>query len=296
VVWYPALAGGRSAAPAEQLPESWKPTGRPASDPWFQRVGHLAPVQVHAIPGAVMAASAPTFPVVILKPAVGRLVVEYTTLAEDLASHGYVVVGVMSTNLPGRTGGELMTELAGDISFTLNSLERLDAGPLRMLAGRLDLRSIGVVGHSSGGAAALLACLLDRRLRVGVDIDGAPPTHVARAGVRQPFMFIWSEPPPNPGPVRAQARRDAEAVQRRLGAHGYQIMIKGTRHFNFSDHAALATPAMPSRFALGAIAGRRGLSITAEYLRAFLDRYLKGIDSPLLTSAPPPFPEVVVSP
>jgi dienelactone hydrolase len=296
VVWYPALSGARSDAPAEQLPDSWKPAGRPRGDPWLQRVGHLTVVRVHALPGAPMAASPPTHPVLIMQPAVGRLVIEYTTLAEELASHGYVVVGVMSTSLPGRTLGELMAASAADFIFVLNRLERMEGrGPLRRLAGRLDLRSAGVFGHSSGGAAALVACLLDPRFKAGVDVDGYPPSPVAQAGVRQPFMFIWSEPRPDPGPLRQRAMRDAEAIQRRLQADGYQITIKGARHFNFSDHAALASPAAPSRFSLGPIDGRRGLAITADYLRAFFDRYLRGADPPLLTGAVSPYPEVAVS-
>lgn len=296
VVWYPASSRPRPATQAESLPDGWRLAGQPGGSLWFLDLARqYAVVRVHAVPDAPLAPLQPVYPALIMQPAVGRLVIEYTAMAEELASHGYVVAGVMATDRPGSLPGELMAASIADTLFVLNRLARLDGnGPLRVVAGRLALDSIGVFGHSSGGAAALEVCQVDSRFKAGVDLDGYPSNDVARAGARKPFMFVWSEQSPDHGELWRQARRTATAIQRQLKSDGYQLMIKGTRHFNFSDHAVLTAPRTSTRFAVGPIDGKRGLAITTEYLRAFFDRYLKGTAQPLLTGASSPYPEVVL--
>ena len=51
----------------------------------------------------------------------------------------------------------------------------------------------------------------------------------------------------------------------RLGADGYQIMIRGARHFNFTDNGVFYAPFLKLRGELGAIAGRRFLAISRTY-------------------------------
>ncbi len=58
---------------------------------------------------------------------------------------------------------------------------------------------------------------------------------------------------------------------------GYQLTVKGARHFNFADMAVLFVPAAKLQGALGTIAGDRGVAITRAYVRAFFDRSLKPI-------------------
>ncbi len=145
----------------------------------------------------------------------------YATLAEDLASHGYVVVGF---DAPYRTGrvvfpdGRLITRTpennpelvsgkeftrrankllaawTADIAFVLDRLERLNTSdPSGRFARRLDMTRIGVFGHSFGGAQAAQFCHDDERCRAGIDIDGAPLGSVVLAGIHKPFMFLLSD-------------------------------------------------------------------------------------------------------
>ena len=69
-------------------------------------------------------------------------------------------------------------------------------------------------------------------------------------------------------------------------------MIKGMRHFNFSDQAVLFSPVIRLMGGLGAIDGRRGLEITIKYVQSFFDRYLKQINAPLLDGPSSQYPEV----
>ena len=145
----------------------------------------------------------------------------YSTLAEDLASHGYVVVGF---DAPYRTGmvvfpdgrvitrtpennpelcvgperarciNKLLAAWTADIGFVLDRLEQLSAsGRSGRFTGRLDMTRVGVFGHSFGGAQAAQFCEDDSRCKAGIDIDGAPFGTVVQAEIRQPFMFLLSD-------------------------------------------------------------------------------------------------------
>jgi predicted dienelactone hydrolase len=255
------------------------------------------------------------------------LTTDYTTLAEDLASHGYVVVGFDApfrswvVVLPdGRViarapqnnldlvGGPQADQLANklvqtwtaDTSFALDQLEGLNrSDPLGRFLGRLDMQRVGVFGHSLGGATALLFCHDDSRCKAGIDVDGAPLGSVIAEGVTQPFMFLLgdhrSESDAETRPVGANIRSiyDRLPSNRRL-----EIVIRGANHFGFSDDGAL----LKSHIVLGTlrmlgilgIDGRRQLAITTHCVHSFFDAYLKGpAVSPLKISSPL-YPEIQV--
>ena len=137
----------------------------------------------------------------------------YSTLAEDLASHGYVVVGFdapyrtmvvpfpdgrvttrIAENNPERSperagqdrdlcANRLLNAWTADMAFVLNRLEQLNASDASgKFMGRLDMTRVGVFGHSFGGAAAALFCHEDSRCKAGIDVDGAPHGSVIQAG------------------------------------------------------------------------------------------------------------------
>src|SRR5260370_20337274 len=162
-----------------------------------------------------------SYPVVIMRAGASASVLNYSTLAEDLASQGYVVVGF---DAPYRTGrvvfpdgrmigrteqnnpemcvvpdraqmercvSRVLTAWTGDIAFVLDRLTRLNASDSSgKFTGRLDMTRVGVFGHSLGGAVAAQFCHEDSRCKAGIDIDGAPHCSVIQAGLSQPFMFL----------------------------------------------------------------------------------------------------------
>lgn len=237
-------------------------------------------------------------------------VVKYSTLAEDLASHGYVVVGFDAPYFTGRVtfpDGRTFEELprnnpdlvfgasdsaqrinrilrawTGDIGFVLDRLASLKpAHRLGFLNGRVDLTRVGVFGHSLGGAEAARFCSEDARCRAGVDIDGAPLGRVVATGIPHPFMFLLSpHPPTDSATVHIQA--DIASVYDRLPSSGrLEVEIRGANHFTFSDDGALLKSglvrAVLRLFGLLHMSGRRQLAVTAYCLRTFFNAYLKGI-------------------
>jgi predicted dienelactone hydrolase len=252
----------------------------------------------------------------------------YSTLAEDLASHGYVVVGF---DAPYRTGvvvfpdgrvmrrtpennpelfsGEELTLLAnrllaawtGDTAFVVDRLEQLNASdPSGKFTARLDMTRVGVFGHSFGGATAAQFCSQDSRCKAAIDVDGSLHGSVIQAGIHKPFMFLLSGHGDFSSDAETrQIQADIQSVYDRLPADGrLRISIRGANHFTFSDDGAL----LKSRIVRGVlhlfgrlgIDGRRQLAVTTYCLHSFFDAYLKGGSASPPKIASPLYPEIQV--
>jgi hypothetical protein len=236
------LVPGRSRPEraARRLPS--RQMGRSAGEgPRPFRGQRLDSVRTHAIPDAPLSPAQPSFPVLIFSTAYGRVPTDYTVLAEDLASHGYVVAGIANTySAPvvvfpdGRVvrrareaalpetwpeaektaAGKLVMVWTEDVIFVMNQLESMNSEPGGKFFGRLDLARLGLFGHGFGGAAAAEVCSRDSRCQAVVDIDGAVFGDVARVGLKQPLMFVLSErvtPSPLARLMLRVRRRQAEA-------------------------------------------------------------------------------------
>jgi predicted dienelactone hydrolase len=96
-VWYPT----------EPLPNA--PHAAYLPGVWGDLVGEalridLSGVEIHAVEGVPLALVHQRYPVVILSPGSGFVPAFYTALSEELASHGYIVVGVNHTYNAGGNG------------------------------------------------------------------------------------------------------------------------------------------------------------------------------------------------
>ena len=327
-IWYPAAptasASTSDYVPAEVQLHQDLPGGFPIMR-WLTR--DASKVRSHSTQRAAVSPQQPSYPVLILRGGASAGVINYTTLAEDLASHGYVVVGV---DAPYRTGltvfpdgrvitqtpennpelyvgtqqtarlKEIFAEWVADIAFVVDRLERLNASdPSGRFTGRLDLTRLGVFGHSFGGAQAAQFCHDDARCKAAVDVDGAPFGSVIQSGLTQPFMFLLSG---HGDPKDAESREilaNIQSIYNRLPADSrMRVEILGANHFFFSDDVAL----MKSRVLIGAlrlarvvgIDGPRQLAVTAYCLRSFFDAHLKGRGPLPLNLSSPLYPEIHV--
>jgi hypothetical protein len=220
-VWYPSRHTGHgrralwmsAGALAHYRPEleeflSFSPDTAPGQPPINTPVsldGVDFPV-THAGQAVPVAGRAHPYPVVLYSPgyAAGREL--GTTLVEDLASHGYVVVTISNTyeawevEFPGGRVELGRHDLANpendlthdtfvavqirvaDARFVLDRLTALQAGrnpdaEQRLLpaglGGSLNLARIGMFGHSLGGATAAQTIAHDSRVIAGIDLDGS---------------------------------------------------------------------------------------------------------------------------
>ncbi len=210
-IWYPAEHHG----PGEHY--------RPRSEMPLKKQ-HLSLVRTHAASGVPIARKPGRYPVLIFSPAWTGSRKQNTFQVVELASHGFVVVGIDHPYMSGLTvfpdGRVIKTKLdvwldfssaesfaessrvvedqlricAADARFVLDTLEGLaENDPAGLLTGHLDTSRVGIFGHSFGGAVAAEACRLDPRFRAAIDLDGCLFGESASAGVEQPFMVMSSQ-------------------------------------------------------------------------------------------------------
>jgi hypothetical protein len=324
-IWYPSAAA-TSAAPAEYLPAAWRSALAKYSGVLMSQfmTRDLSMVRAHSTADPDVSPEQRFYPVVIMRAGGGALTTDFTTLAEDLASHGYIVAGFDApyrtivvvlpdnrvvtrppTNDPenlqpdqaNRLISGLLPMWTSDTKFVVSRLERLNAAdPSGKFTGRLDMQRLGMFGHSFGGAQALQFCHDDSRCKAGIDIDGAPFGSVVQEGLKQPFMFILSDHGrESADPASRQIHANFQSIYDRLPNGRLFMTIRGANHFSFSDQMLLK-----SHYVIGllhilgvsGLEGRRGLAITSEYVHTFFDVYLKGAPATLLSEPSRPYPEV----
>jgi pimeloyl-ACP methyl ester carboxylesterase len=328
-IWYPSAAL-RSMAVDEYLPAPMRAAAEPAGGPLRLLTRDLSKVHGHSIREADLSPEQRSYPVVIMRGGASAAVWSYSTLAEELASHGYVVVGfdapyrTYSVVFPDRrvikripennpelclekTGQErdrcanrLLTAWTADIAFVLDRLEQLNASDTSgKFTGRLDLTRVGVFGHSFGGAQAAQFCSQDLRCKAGIDVDGAPHGSVIQAGIDRPFLFLMSDHSHESDPEGGQIIANIRSIYDRLPPDGRALVeIHGANHFLFSDDGALLKSHIVMRtlrmLGFVGIDGRRQLAVTAYCLRSFFDAYLKGTSASRLNISSPLYPEIEV--
>ena len=326
-MWYPSVAA-TTATPAEYLPAPWRKALERNSGVLMGQLltRDLALVRTHSTPDPDVSPEQRSYPVVILRAGGGALTTDFTTLAEDLASHGYIVVGFdapyrtfvvvlldnrvvirppandpenLSADQANRLINRLLPMWTSDTAFVVSQLEQLNAAdPSGKLTGRLDMQRLGMFGHSFGGATALQFCHNDPRCKAGIDIDGAPYGNVVQEGLKQPFLFILSDHSRElADPASRQIHLDMQSIYDRLPNGRLFITIRGANHFSFSDQMLVKSHyviGMMRLLGVGGLEGRRGLAITAEYVHTFFDVYLKDAPAVSLKKVSQLYPEVQV--
>ena len=325
-IWYPADLPPKPQAMAEYLPDPWRLAVQKHAGALLSNIltRDLSRVRTHSMPDAPMSSQQRSYPVILLRAGLAAQTTAYTSIAEDLASHGYVVVGIdapyrtIVVVLPNGTvvqrspendadrfsgpqqeqvATRLVQAWSADLGSSVDQLESLDASdPMNKFYGRLDMQQIGIVGHSLGGATALQFCHDDVRCKVGIDLDGAPLGNVIAEGVRQPFMFLLSD---HTGESDApQVRAKIDAIYNRLPPDRRLFLtVRGASHFGFSDDGGLLkSPLAMSLLRVTGVVrldGRRQIAISTHYIDEFFDVYLKGL-APLDLKGALIFPEINV--
>ncbi|MER6508314.1 alpha/beta hydrolase [Nonomuraea sp. NPDC001636] len=305
-LWYPARSPGRHRAPymtakaSELLLKDGGITDLPADT--------LSRTRTNAFTDARPAGRPRSLPLVVLSPGHSKPRTELTALAEELASHGYVVAAIdhtyenVATSFPdGRVTTCVTCEIddkgpawwakleksrAADVSFVL---DRLTGAHARWTGARLiDPSRIAMAGHSAGGAAAVASIAADTRLRAGIDLDGSVETTLPAAGTSRPFLFLGKPSSFTPG--KGGSAATWERVWARLTGWKRWLLLTGAAHTSFTDLGVLMDQVGIEDGAT--VPGARALGVTRAYVTAFFDQHLRGQARPLLDKPSADVPEV----
>ncbi len=240
-VWYPAQG---------QL--TGKPTTpyAPYLGNYFQQKQSLIwrklsrPRYSYSKPNATLTTDRAQFPVILFSHGYGGTRDSNTAHCEELASHGYFVVGISHTydscvvefpdgriadgiksmnnrEIPKKIEAEPYKELEiwiSDVHFVLDQLKQLALNKESFFYQRFDQKNIGMFGHSYGGAITTQVCRRDSRVKAGVNLDGPLYGPEATEKFNKPFMFMLAE-----DTIKAVQRSWTQADQRAFSIYSLDV-------------------------------------------------------------------------
>ncbi|MEY9859410.1 dienelactone hydrolase [Catenulispora sp. GAS73] len=311
-MFYPARQGTGRPAPYMSAGEAQNFVALRVPPGFGITADAVAALQTHAFTGA--SAAHGKFPLVVLSPGLENPRATLTSVATDLASRGYVVALVghpyedsgeqladgsiapcLWCNQDGAdpaSDDQLVASRGVDVKFVMDQLTRAHVWDLSHL---IDKHSIGIAGHSAGGAAAAAAMEADPRIKAGVNLDGTflPAVPAAALGDRA-FMLFGKQSDhvegnaPYLDPTWSATWADLSGYKR-------WFAVSGEAHASFTDISVLAEEAgmpVPGQ----TLDGFRSIQITRDYVAGFFDETLKGKASPLMHGDSAAYPEVAEQP
>ena len=319
-VWYPA-------APAKQAVHApWvadadpfaKANARQLDLPEFF-LDHLIYSKSPAFQDAPFERLEAPYPVIVFSHGWKGFAAQSTAQMVELASHGYVVVGMQHTYgaiitifpdgevadnnpdalpegmpEPGYTDAArlVVDQWSDDMAFALDFLAEQNEEAASPFYSALDLARVGVFGHSTGGGAVLQFCGVDPRCSAGFGEDAwlVPVAQdIQERGLTQPFLFLFSQEWSDI--TDSQNNRLFDAFLPKVSQSVGVVTIIGTSHYDFTD-LPLLSPLAPQLGLKGPINGKRVVKIINDYLVAYFDQELKGISSPLPFGPSDEYPEL----
>jgi len=254
---------------------------------------------------------------ILLSTGLGTSRYVYATLAEDLASHGYVVATLDATydspivefpdgkvavaNFPENITTELVAkfyeERVKDAVFVVKSLSMASLTSVIPGVGEkgLEVEKTGIFGHSLGGAAAAGAMAAEDSILGGVNLDGSLVGNVTKSGLEKPFILFGAE-----GHNRTMDETWKGFWDSPSKGWKRELSLKGAAHLTFCDFAPLIEvlglknlfPKEEIEGLVGTIGGLRAMEIQRVYLKAFFDKVLEDSEGKLFDGADPNYPEI----
>lgn len=307
-LWYPAADGGAGAR------HGWMRDGAQQSETNFLADHGVPSTQWQLGPdpaqsGVPVRGVSGPFPIVACSPGMISPAGWNTGLAEDLASHGYIVAALNHTHEawavrfpdgrvesgkvpftmpPSEQSDVLVPIRVADTRFLLDQLTALAQGgqiesesqiPKGLAAG-LDIARIAMVGDSLGGSTTAQAMHDDRRIRGGVNLDGPIFGSVGVDGLDRPLLMLAGDDPAwtaRPGWNANWTNNIGEKVLLRL---------VGAAHMSFIDQQVVipqlaSAGLLPPGYAesiVGTIDPARSIDLQRTYVRTFLNAVFADAD------------------
>jgi predicted dienelactone hydrolase len=281
-VWYPVPPGTDGEPSAYELPGDISIRGAALHEP-------------DAAPGA--------FPLMVFSHGGSGLRFQNFSLAEVLASHGFVVAAPDHAGNTvhdqiegtGATFDEVAVDRPLDVSLVIDWVAERVADSGDPLAGAADVGAVGVVGHSLGGFTALAAAggtdSVEADERVAAVVPIAPLSSLLTdenlQAVRVPALFVGGTAD-HATPITPDLARPFLLA----GAPAYRVDVVGASHWSFTDICQIRDtltfadlePEVERLFAVTAVAACTGDALPAadakrltnHHVVAFLRVHLAG--------------------
>lgn len=255
----------------------------------------LAEIESNSYANAPLKESIEKYPVIIISHGWRGFRELHTDFAEDLASHGYLVLSIdhtygseavrfsdgeiaylkpealprLASSRTFRQKAEQLTMTYGeDVEMVLDDLEDLN----EEFQGQLDLEKVALLGHSTGGAGDVYAALRDERVKAVIGMDAwVNPLNLEKLeeGLEMPALFLrskqwaWRE---SRGPLDrlVEASEDAKLIE-----------MDKTKHLDF-PMVYMLSPYTGQVGLTGEKGGRESSILQREIVRDFFDDKLKG--------------------
>ncbi|MER5966419.1 acetylhydrolase [Streptomyces sp. NPDC002057] len=222
-------------------------------------------------------------PVLVYSPGGGDSRTLGTSLAEELASHGRVVVLVdhpgdaSQVELPSGMRTTVLTGPPDPVTFRTmvdtriadlrSVLDRLGELPLARV---MDSCRIGLYGHSAGGTAAVYAALGDRRVGAVVNLEGSLDLYPTPNRFDRPLLLFRTDG------FEGAARVEASWA----GLPGQRALLADASHWAFTDYGSLVarlhTAGLVTPAARAALIGTGDPMVTAAQVRRRVGTFFAG--------------------
>ncbi|MDY0234776.1 MAG: dienelactone hydrolase family protein [Gudongella sp.] len=299
-VWYPAekTEGYKKAKWIDEGVILTRQLARSMHMPFFM-LDHTAVISSNSYFDAPINNTLDTYPVVIISHGWRGFRSLHTDYAEELASNGFIVISIdhtygseavkfedgslaylneealSSLAKPSKYDKDstiLVTTYGKDVASVIDDLEKLNSTNPD-LKGKLDLESIGLLGHSTGGGGDVYISLKDKGIKalLGLDAWVKPIESELEQGLSIPSLFLrsgeWSEGPNN----------SALYLLINNSENATLIQMNETTHVDFT-RAYMYSPILKYVGFTGKSGGREALGIQKEFILNFFDKNLKNYD------------------
>lgn len=242
---------------------------------------YLGKITTNTQEGVAVANNNKPFPVIVLSHGFPGTSFMFTSLIEEVVSHGFIVAAIdhtfysnvtmlptnkavfLTENLPTPIEFEKWDEII-DTVWVKDQIQVIDflsyLNREKKFKNKIDLDKIGVMGHSFGGATAFQSMLIDDRIKAGINMDGTYFGNAEKSEMDvKPFLLM------NTSEEKKESKEDKTAAlvasglsekqfqqisqsleerqQKFRDYGGYVASIIGAKHMSFSDYY-LFSPAL----------------------------------------------------
>ncbi len=238
------------------------------------------------------------FPVILFSHGLGGMRTQNTIQAEALASRGYVVISADHTydanitifpndnvvfnqshidSMPPQDWLNIRNKQlefrVGDISFMIDKLEELNGTNIEsVFYKRLNLKNIGIFGHSYGGATSTLSAIKEDRIDACLTLDAwfLPLFEKdINKNFNKPYLHIgqvsWTD---------TLNYKKLDAFFKNCNNDYYKYVLKNAKHLDFTDIPHFTSLSEKLKIS-GKIEKKELIKIINEITVLFFEKYLK---------------------